>query len=188
MTHTLVTKEIVQRLKAAETAYTEAKLRALGDDNGNHRGVEIARLGHTTLLSIQRRRNNPSVNRATGFVADDLAHLADILGWLRDRSDDFWFDVAPALVDDAALKALADAGLYASFFLNVVCTPPRQALDPASVGVVVQEIDLRERAHDFAQHTRPSSTSERNMVRAGFQIAYTKLLYAPRRPEEANER
>ena len=33
-----------------------------------------------------------------------------------------------------------------------------------------------------ASQTRPSSGSERNMMRAGFQIAYTKLLYAPREP------
>ena len=30
----------------------------------------------------------------------------------------------------------------------------------------------------IASQTRPSSTSEKNMMRAGLQIAYTKVLYA----------
>jgi GNAT superfamily N-acetyltransferase len=147
----------------------------------------------------------------------------------------------------------------------VVYTVPQEMGGPASAGVVVEEIHLEERAHDFAvalvegfgiprealvqieyaapewriylacvdgcpaamatlyvggdmasidgmatapqyrrrgcqtvllrrcitdaaragcgllvSQTEPSSTSERNMVRAGFRIAYTKLLYSER--------
>ena len=79
MAHPLVTADLVTRLEAAEIAYTEAKLRASRDDDGNSRGAEIARAGHSVLLSIQSRRNNPSVNRAMGFTAQALEHLDEIL-------------------------------------------------------------------------------------------------------------
>ena len=36
----------------------------------------------------------------------------------------------------------------------------------------------------LVSQTRPSSTSERNMVHAGFQIAYTKMLYSDRPTQE----
>lgn len=268
----VVTRELVQRLEAAEAAYTLSKLRALRDDEGNARGVELAQVGGTALLSIQSQRNNPSVNRAMGFETADLARLDEMLEWLRARSGYFWFDVAPALADDAALKALADAGLYTSFFLSVVYARPQEAPERAPNGVAVQQVDLWKEARDFAlaysggfgiplhlleriersarieqsapgwrcylatvegepagmatlyddgagiaeidamatvpayrrrgcqsallrrcmadaaqagctliaSQAEPSSGSERNFVRAGFRIAYTKLLYAPR--------
>jgi len=268
----LVTRELVHRLEAAEAAYHEAKLRALAADNENARGVEIARLGGCVLLSIHSVRHNPSYNRAMCFAAKDAAHLDEVVRWLRDRADHFWFDVAPALVDDEALGRLADAGLYPSFLLNVVYTVPQEMNDSAPAGVAIEEVRVEERAHDFAvaliegfgiphealpgterqvraeytapgwriylasvegrpaamatlyvegdiasidgmatapqyrnrgcqaallrrcmadaaraqcwllaSQTQPSSTSERNMVRAGFRIAYTKMLHADRK-------
>ena len=273
MAHPLVTKELVLRLEAAEAGYNTAKLRALQAADDNARGVEIAHLGGTVLHAVQSRRNNPSVNRAACFRTEDLAHLEDILDWLRRRSAYYWLDVAPALVDDATLKSLADAGLYPSFFLNVVCATPQEPQEPSPASIAVDEIDLRVQDHGFslafsegfgvpldrlestrrsaqieygapgwrtylatvegqpaamaalyledetasidamatvprhrrrgcqsallrrclsdaaragctliASQTRPSSVSERNFARAGFRIAYTKLLYAPRRP------
>jgi GNAT superfamily N-acetyltransferase len=267
----LITRDLVFRLEAAEAAYHEAKLRALEADDGNSRGVEIARLGRSLLLSIQRMRHNPSLNRAMGFSTEDREHLDDVLRWLRDRADRFWFDVAPALIDDAVLGALAGAGLCPAFLLNVVYTMPGATEGHGPVDVTVQEIGIEERARDFAtvlvegfgvpqealegtersaqieyaapewrvylasvdghpaamatlyvdgdtasidamatvpryrrrgcqaallqrciadaaragcdllvSQTRPSSTSERNMARAGFQIAYTKMLYSDR--------
>jgi ribosomal protein S18 acetylase RimI-like enzyme len=268
----MVTRELVLRLERAEAACHEAKLRALAADEDHARGVEIARLGGCLLLSVQSARHNPSYNRAMCFVAEDETHLDEIVRWLRDRAARFWFDVAPALVDGEALGRLADAGLQCSFLLNVVYTVPQERDDPATAGIVVEEIRLEERAHDFAlvlvegfgipnealagmeryvqveyaapgwhiylasvegrpaamatlyvdgdvasidgmatapqtrrrgcqtallrrcitdaaragcrllaSQTRPSSTSERNMVRAGFRIAYTKMLYAERK-------
>jgi GNAT superfamily N-acetyltransferase len=271
MTFPLVTRDLVFGLETAEAAYHEAKLHALGADDGNSRGVEIVRFGGSVLLSIQSRRHNPSFNRAMCFSTEDKDHLDDVLRWLRDRADRFWLDVAPALVDDALLGALAGAGLCPSFLLNVVYIVPKEMEDPAPVSILAQEISLQERARDFAvvlvegfgvpkealegveqtvqieyaapewriylasvdghpasmatlyvdgdmasidamatvpryrrrgcqaallrrcitdaaragcallvSQTRPSSTSERNMVRAGFQIAYTKMLYSDR--------
>ena len=269
----VVTRELVQRLEAAEAGYTLAKQRALRADEGNARGVELAQVGGTSLLSIQSQRNNPSVNRAMGFAREDLAHLDEMLAWLHARSAYFWFDVAPALADDAVLKALADAGLYPSFFLDVVYARPQELPERAPDGVAVRQVDLGQEARDFtrafslgfgipldllertkqsarvehgapgwrcylatvagepaamatlyaegqiaeidamatapayrrrgcqsallrrcladaaragstliASQAEPSSGSERNFCRAGFQIAYTKLLYAPRKP------
>jgi ribosomal protein S18 acetylase RimI-like enzyme len=268
----LVTRDLVLRLEGAEAAYHEAKLRALAAHDENARGVDIARLGGVVLLSIQSLRHNPSYNRAMCFASKDEAHLEDVVRWLRDRADRFWFDVAPALVDGAILHRLADAGLCPSFTLNVVYTVPQEMGGPAPAGIAVQEIDLAARAHDFAvtlvegfgipsdalpgterhvqieyaapewhiylasvegrpaslatlyiagdiasidgmatappyrrrgcqtallrrcisdaaragcallvSQTRPSSISERNMVRSGFQIAYTKTLYSDRK-------
>jgi GNAT superfamily N-acetyltransferase len=267
----IVTRELVFRIEAAEAAYHEAKLRALGADDGNSRGVEIARLGGCVLLSIHSGRHNPSYNRAMCSAKEDEAHLDEIVRWLRDRAERFWFDVAPALVDGAVLGKLDDGGLCPSFLLNVVYTVPQEMGDLAPAGVVVKQLRLEERAHDFAvvlvegfgipsealagterhvqieyaapewriylasvegrpaamatlyvdgdmasidgmttvpqyrkrgcqtallrrciadaaragcgllaSQTEPSSTSERNMVRCGFRVAYTKMLYSER--------
>jgi len=267
----MVTRELVFRLEGAEAAYHEAKLRALRADGDNSRGVEIARLGGCVLLSIHGRRHNPSYNRAMCFAKEDEAHLEEIVRWLRERAKQFWFDVAPALVDGAVLGRLGEAGLCPSFLLNVVYTVPQEMGGPAPAGMVVEEIRLKERAHDsavalvegfgiprerlagteqrvrieyaapewriylacvdgrpaamatlyvggdmasidgmatapqyrrrgcqtallrrcitdaaragcglLASQTEPSSTSERNMVRCGFRIAYTKMLYSER--------
>ena len=265
----IVTQELARRLEAAEAEYHEAKLTALRADDGNSRGVEIARLGRSVLLSIQSRRQNPSYNRAMCFSTDDQEHLHGILEWLRERAEAFWFDVAPALVDGAVLGRLADASLCPVFFLNVVYTTPREQEAASPSGVVVEEVDLADRGRAFAialsegfgvpaeivdrtehavqieyaapewrtylasidghsaamaamyvqgatasidamataprfrnrgcqgallrrcihdaaragcdllaSQTEPSSGSERNMVRAGFRIAYTKALYS----------
>ena len=271
MNSPLVTRELVLQLEGAEAAYHEAKLRALAAQEGNARGVETAHLGGCRLLSIQRMRHNPSYNRAMCFAAEDAAHLDEIVRWLRERAARFWFDVAPALIDDETLGRLAGAGLCPSFLLNVVYTVPREVDEAAPTGLAIEEIRVEERAHHLAvalvegcgiphealpgterqvraeytapgwhvflasvdgrpaamatlyvegeiasidgmatvpayrergyqaallrrcvsaaaragcrllaSQTRPSSTSERNMVRAGFRIAYTKMMYADR--------
>jgi GNAT superfamily N-acetyltransferase len=271
MASPLVTRALTRRLEAAEAAYHEAKLCALRADDSNAQGVEIARLGQSVLLSIQGRRHNPSYNRAMCFSEEDGEHLGEALRWLRDRADAFWFDVAPALVDQAILQRLGDVGLCPSFFLNVVYMVPKKADDERCAGMIVEEISFPGRAHDFAvvlcegfgvpsefvestrrsaqveyaapewhaylasvdgepaamatlyvdgdtasidgmatvprhrnkgcqtallqrciadaaragctllaSQTRPSSTSERNMARAGFRVAYTKALYSER--------
>jgi GNAT superfamily N-acetyltransferase len=268
-----VTRDLTLRLEAAEAAYCEAKLRALEADGGNARGVEIARLGGSVLLSIQSARYNPSYNRAMCFSQGDAAHLDEILAWLRDRSDRFWFDVAPALVDETVTGRLAGAGLYPSFFLNVVYTAPGVPVEREWPAIVIEETGP-DRARDFAvvlsagfgipseavehverttsleyaapgwrtylatldghpaavavlytegaiasidamatdpryrnrgcqtallrrciadaaragcelvaSQTRPGGASERNMTRAGFRVAYTKLLYSEREQE-----
>jgi GNAT superfamily N-acetyltransferase len=275
----LITQEWVLRLEAAEAAYTTAKLEALAAAEGNARGVEIAHVGGSILLSIASRSSNPSVNRAMGLSSEDVTHLDQMLDWLRLRSDYFWVDVAPALADGALLKALARARLYMSFSLNVVYATPTEAQSPLPAEICVQEIDLNSQTRGFAlalsegfgipldllesteqtariehgapgwqtylavvdgqpaamatlyvdhhtgiasidamatrpdfrrrgcqsallrrcladatragcslvvSQTRPSSASERNMVRAGFGIAYTKLLYAPLDPGAHN--
>ena len=267
----MVTRELVFRLEGAEAAYHEAKLCALSADGDSSRGVEIARLGGCRLLSIHDWGHNPSYNRAMCFAKEDEAHLEEIVCWLRERAERFWFDVAPALGDGAVLGKLGDGGLCPSFLLNVVYTVPQETGGPAPAGVAVEEIRLERRAHDFAvalvegfgiphealagterrvqieyaapewriylasadgrpaamatlyvdgdmasidgmatapqyrrrgcqtvllrrcitdaaragcgllaSQTEPSSTSERNMVRAGFRIAYTKVLYSER--------
>jgi hypothetical protein len=85
----MVTRELVLRLESAEAAYHEAKLRALGAEGDNSRGVESARLGGCVLLSIHGRRHNPSYNRAMCFAKEDEAHLEEIMRWLRERAEQF---------------------------------------------------------------------------------------------------
>jgi len=267
----LVTHELVRRLEDAERAVVESKLMALHDEDAEAHGVEMARLGQTTLLAIRSRHYNPSYNRAMGFSTADAEHLDEALCWLREREVTFWFDVVPAWVDGDTLRRLAAAGLHPVFTLNQVFAVPQRIpsvsfpegrmveislpqqghdmaavvsaafgipqeiqesteralcteysgpewhiymsyLDdkPASMAALhvhggVASIDAMGTVPDFrrrgcqtallahcmgeaarmgcnliASQTRPSSTSEKNMTRAGLRIAYTKMLYSDR--------
>ena len=148
-----VTKDLAFHFETAEADYYESKLRGLADDHQNSRGVEINRIGRTILLSIQSRRSNPSVNRVMRFTSADIAQLDECLKWVRDRADNIWFDVTPALVDKEVLDRLLDTGMTPSRFANTVFTLPQQHDDQPAPGITTQVVDINddEQLRAFAQ-------------------------------------
>jgi GNAT superfamily N-acetyltransferase len=133
-------------LERAEAAGCEAKLLGLNAYKARSNPYEVARIGHTILLSAPRSRGSFAYNRALAFSSSDYEHLDDILQWLRER-DAYWFDIAPVLVDGRSLQPLVDDGLHRASDWDVVVQNIAELAGSPGQGTHVQEINLENPDH-----------------------------------------
>jgi GNAT superfamily N-acetyltransferase len=132
----VASRDLIDRIMAADAAYTVSRLQVLERIPGNPIGVAYRRLEGRIVALVARHIPSPSFNRVIGLRAGDEGHIRPLVAWYRDNGASARFELVPGHYDAALGRELARLGYYQSgFHAALVCAPDCSVAMPSGIDV-----------------------------------------------------
>jgi hypothetical protein len=127
-------RALIERVIAAEAAYTLSRLQVLERLPGNPVGVAYRQPDDGVVAFMARHLPVPSFNTVVGLRAGHEHHVEPLVRWYRDNGVKAQFALVPGLIDAKLGRELARLGYYQSgFHTAVICEPD---LPPPDAGEI----------------------------------------------------
>jgi ribosomal protein S18 acetylase RimI-like enzyme len=144
----ITSRETIDRVIAADVAYTIARMRVLERLSGNPVGIAWRQVDDHITALMAKHLPSPSFNRVVGLRAGDERHIAPLDAWYREAGAATRFEMIPGHFDAALGRELARLGYAHSAFHAALICPP--ALDPAEHEEVdVEAVTTAAQMEDF---------------------------------------
>ncbi|WP_317890142.1 GNAT family N-acetyltransferase [Paenibacillus sabuli] len=134
----LATAETIAAIERSEVDYTEDRLLAMQEREGNPEGIELRRFG-SALCLYSRTMPWPGFNTVKGLSSDDAGELDAILDFYAARGRKVQFELVPSRVDAPLLEALGDRGFIPSGHHTSMAGPPIEQPLQLPPGVVIRQ-------------------------------------------------
>src|SRR5438552_2250151 len=100
-------RDLIDRIIAADTAYTVSRLQVLERLPGNPIGVAYRHIEGRISAVMARHIPTPSFNRVLGLRAGDECHIRALVAWYQDNGVNGRFDMVPRYYGPALGRELA---------------------------------------------------------------------------------
>ena len=128
--------DLIERVVAAEAAYTLSRLQVLERLPGNPVGVAYRQPDDGVVAFMARHLPVPSFNSVVGLRAGQEQHIEPLARWYRDNGVKPRFELAPGLSDAKLCRELARLGFFQSEFHTAVIREPDLPLpDAGEIGI-----------------------------------------------------
>jgi hypothetical protein len=131
--------DLVQRVVAAEDAYTLSRIKVLERLPGNPIGVGYRILDDGVIAMMARHLPSPSFNSVRGLRDGHERHIAPLVAWYRDHGVAARFQMVPGHYAPALGRELARLGYFHSEFHAAVVGEP-DATAATAAGVTVERV------------------------------------------------
>jgi GNAT superfamily N-acetyltransferase len=132
----VASRDLIDRIMAADAAYTVSRLQVLERIPGNPIGVAYRRLEGRITALMARHIPSPSFNRVIGLRAGDEGQIQPLVAWYRDNGARARFELVPGHYDATLGRELARLGYYQSgFHAALICGPDCSVAMPSGVDV-----------------------------------------------------
>jgi hypothetical protein len=132
----VASRDLADRIMAADVAYTVSRLQVLERIPGNPIRVAYRRLEGRITALMAPHIPSPSFNRVVGLRAGDEGHIQPLVAWYRENGARARFELVPGHYDAALGRELARLGYYQSgFHAALVCAPDCSVAMPSGIDV-----------------------------------------------------
>ncbi|MBN8202929.1 MULTISPECIES: GNAT family N-acetyltransferase [Bacillaceae] len=132
--------DLADRLDQAETSVLHSRLTAIQNRDGNPMGVEIKRIGQTTVF-FARNIPGPTFNLVKGFKEADAEVLDQIVDFYQGKGIPIRLEITPSNGSSDLLKMLHQKGFYQCAFHTTLFAEPSDLKDlPIHAGIDIRRM------------------------------------------------
>jgi GNAT superfamily N-acetyltransferase len=132
----ITSRETIDRVIAADVAYTIARMQVLERLPGNPIGIAWRRIDGRVAALMAKHLPTPSFNRVVGLRAGDEGHIGSLDAWYRENHVAARFEMIPSHFDEVLGRELARLGYsHSAFLAALICPPSLGADEPERVDV-----------------------------------------------------
>jgi GNAT superfamily N-acetyltransferase len=136
MPRSVASRDLIDRIMAADAAYTVSRLQVLERLPGNPIGVAYRHIEGRITALMARHIPTPSFNRVLGLRAGDECHIQALVAWYRDNGVNGRCEIVPGHYGPALGRELARLGHYHSgFHAALACGPDSPVAIPGGIDI-----------------------------------------------------
>jgi ribosomal protein S18 acetylase RimI-like enzyme len=133
--------ELIQRVVAAEAAYTLSRIQVLERLPGNPVGVAYRKPAEGVVALMARHLPVPSFNSVVGLRAGQEVHIEPLIAWYRDNGVKPRIEMVPGLADAKLARELARLGYHHSGFHTALICEPELATSGGTTAAIERVAD-----------------------------------------------